>query len=165
MIQYIYMFSNEINQLKAACVARLLCSCLSASLISTSCSKKQFNSLGLHVNVHFWESYIINWENPVIAIINLCALFCLETNVVRTKACWTMFSEILSNDGIMQPDRLSQNSVIAHYHKVDPISTLLDANIVQNVSWHFRQSSPPTFIENEWLPGTFILKETVHMEV
>ncbi len=37
----------------------------------------------------------------------------------------------------------------AHYHKVDLISTLLDALTVQNSPRRSRRSSPPALIENE----------------
>ncbi len=46
-------------------------------------------------------------------------------------------------------DWLPPNRVIAHYHKVDLISTLLDALIVQNAPRRSRRSSPPALIENE----------------
>ncbi len=39
---------------------------------------------------------------------------------------------ILSSEGLLRSDWLPPNRVIAHYHKVNLISTLLDALIVQN---------------------------------
>ncbi len=58
--------------------------------------------------------------------------FCLGTNVVGTKVYGAAFSGVLSSGGLLRSDWLPPNCVIAHYHKVDLISTLLDALIVQN---------------------------------
>ncbi len=59
-----------------------------------------------------------------------------------------MWSEpILSSGGLLRSDWLPPNRVIAHYHKVDLISTLLDALIVPKRA----------LIENEWLPATLTL--------
>ncbi len=52
--------------------------------------------------------------------------------MVGTKVYRTAFSGILSSGGLLHSDWLPPNRVIVHYHKVDLISTLLDALIVQN---------------------------------
>ncbi len=67
------------------------------------------------------------------------------------------FSGVLSSGGLLRSDWLPPNRVIAHYHKVNLISTLIDALIVQNVPRRSRRSSPPALIENEWLPATLTL--------
>ncbi len=56
----------------------------------------------------------------------------LGSNVVGTEVYSAAFSRILSSGGLLCSDWLPLNHVIAHYHKVDLISTLLDALIVQN---------------------------------
>ncbi len=63
---------------------------------------------------------------------SVLALRCLGTNVVGTEVYSAAFSGILSSGGLLHSDWLPPNRVIAHYHKVDLISTLLDALIVQN---------------------------------
>ncbi len=88
---------------------------------------------------------------------SVLALKCLGTNVVGTKVYKTAFSGILSSGGLLHSDWLPPNRVIAHYHKVDLISTLLDALTVQNSPRRSRRSSPPAHIENEWLPATLTL--------
>ncbi len=50
----------------------------------------------------------------------------------------TAFSGILSSRGLLHSDWLPPNRVIAHYHKVDLTSTLLDAHTIQNVPHHSR---------------------------
>ncbi len=64
---------------------------------------------------------------------SVLVLKCLGTNVVRTKVYSAAFSGILSSGGLLHSDWLPPNHVIAHYHNVDLISTLLDALIIQNV--------------------------------
>ncbi len=64
---------------------------------------------------------------------SVLALKCLGTNVVGTEVYSAAFSGILSRGGILRSDWLQPNRVIAHYHKVDLISTLLDTLIFQNV--------------------------------
>ncbi len=81
----------------------------------------------------------------------------LGTNVVGTKVYKTAFSGLLSSGGLLHSDWLPPNRVIAHYHKVDLISTLLDALTVQNAPRRSRRSSRPAHIENEWLPATLTL--------
>ncbi len=88
---------------------------------------------------------------------SVLALKCLGTNVVGTKVYRTAFSGILSSGGLLHSDWLPPNRVIAHYHKVDLISTLLDALTVQNSPRRSRRSSPPAHIENEWPPATLTL--------
>ncbi len=88
---------------------------------------------------------------------SVLALKCLGTNVVGTKVYKTAFSGILSSGGLLHSDWLQPKRVIAHYHKVDLISTLLDALTVQNAPRRSRRSSPPAHIENEWLPATLTL--------
>ncbi len=77
--------------------------------------------------------------------------------MVGTKVYKTAFSGTLSSGGLLHSDWLPPNRVIAHYHKVDLISTLLDALTVQNSPRRSRRSSPPAHIENEWLPATLTL--------
>ncbi len=77
--------------------------------------------------------------------------------MVGTKVYKTAFSGILSSGGLLHSDWLPPNRVIAHYHEVDLISTLLDALTVQNSPRRSRRSSPPAHIENEWLPATLTL--------
>ncbi len=60
------------------------------------------------------------------------ALKCLGTNVVGTKVYSAAVSGILSSGGLLHFDWLPSNRVIAHYYKVDLISTLLDALTVQD---------------------------------
>ncbi len=49
---------------------------------------------------------------------------------------------ILSSGGLLRSDWLPPNRIIAHYHKVNLISTLLDALIIQNAPRRSRRSSP-----------------------
>ncbi len=84
-------------------------------------------------------------------------LKCLGTNVVGTKVYRTAFSGILSSGGHLHFDWLPPNRIIAHYHKVDLISTLLDALTTQDAPRRSRRGSPPAHIENEWLPATLTL--------
>ena len=86
--------------------------------------------------------------------------FCLGTNVVGTKVYRIVFSRIPSGGGLLHSDwlpPLPPNRVIAYYHKVDLISTLLAALAVQDAPRRPRRSSPPALIENEWLPATLTL--------
>ncbi len=77
--------------------------------------------------------------------------------MVGTKVYRTAFSGLLSSGGLLHSDWLPPNRVIAHYHEVDLISTLLDALTAQNSPRRSRRSSPPAHIENEWLPATLTL--------
>ncbi len=77
--------------------------------------------------------------------------------MVGTKVYGLRSLEFFSNGGLLHSDWLPPNCVIAHYHKVDLISTLLDALIVHNAPRRSRRSSPPALIENEWLPATLTL--------
>ncbi len=61
--------------------------------------------------------------------------------MVGTKVYKTAFSGTLSSGGLLHSDWLPPNHVIAHYHKVDLISTLLDALTVQNAPRRSRRSS------------------------
>ncbi len=70
---------------------------------------------------------------------------CLGTNVVGTKDYRTVFSGILSSWGLLHSDWLLPIRFIAHYHKVDLTSTLLDAHTVQDAPRHSRRSSLPVF--------------------
>ncbi len=76
----------------------------------------------------------------------LTSPFCLGTNVVGTKVYGLHSLESFQAGELLHSDWLPPNRVIAHYHKVDLISTLLDALIVQNAP---RRSSPPPLFENE----------------
>ncbi len=65
--------------------------------------------------LHFcWKTSVLVWK-------------CLGTNVVGTKVYKTAFSGTLSSGGLLHSDWLPPYRVIAHYHKVDLTSTLLDA--------------------------------------
>ncbi len=77
--------------------------------------------------------------------------------MVGTKVYRTAFSGILSSGGLLHSNWLPPNRVIAHYHEVDLISTLLDALTAQNSPRRSRRSSPPAHIENEWLPAILTL--------
>ncbi len=63
---------------------------------------------------------------------SILAQKCLVTNVVRTRVYRTPFSGILSIGGLLHSDWLPPNRVIAHYHKVDLTSTLLDDLTIQD---------------------------------
>ncbi len=68
--------------------------------------------------------------------------------MVGTKVYNTAFSGTLSSGGLLHSDWLPPNRVTAHYHKVDLISTLLDALTPHS---HGASASTPTpLIDFEW---------------
>ncbi len=73
-----------------------------------------------------WIAFLLKTEKQ-----SVLARRCLGTNVVGTKVYRTAFSVILSSGGLLHSDWLPPNRVITLCHKVDLISTLLDALFAQ----------------------------------
>ncbi len=73
-----------------------------------------------------WIAFLLKTEKQ-----SVLARRFLGTNVVGTKVYRTAFSVILSSGGLLHTDWLPPNRVITLCHKVDLISTLLDALFAQ----------------------------------
>ncbi len=76
---------------------------------------------------------------------------------IRSRGYETAFSGTLSSGGLLHSDWLPPNRVIAHYHKVDLISTLLDALTVQNAPLSPGARHRLTLKMNDFRPLLFYL--------